>query len=394
MRILFCHENFPDRFGFMASYLAANPEHEVLFASRFQRSGFTLANVRRVILKAGDTRRAPRGHNYAQLWCRTMLAGEPLFDFLRTLDVEFQPHMVLTSASSGITFFAQQAFARAFHVFYAGGISTSVLSGASECGKNAAVAMQSVQVLQSHYCLAFSEEQQNLFPKQLRNTIQVILPWVDTECMNPAMAEGFRCDGFEYVPGQELVSFNLKSLGTLMEHALQKLVLGLLVARPQCRIVLNLGDNPIGKGFESWSRHMPESLRRRLCLTNFMRLGAYRDLLCASTVHICPGTTESLLLGRLEAMSCGTVLMMPVREHAASLSFFKPGENMLEFPETGPEEQLEAVLHALECPHKCAAIRRKGREAVVAAYSPQTLVPAHVAALMAEYQKYIARQRA
>ena len=76
MRILFCHQNFPGRFGFMAGSLAADPNNEVLFASCHQRRGATVPGVRRVILRTERLRRPPREENYAPIWCRYMLSGK------------------------------------------------------------------------------------------------------------------------------------------------------------------------------------------------------------------------------------------------------------------------------------------------------------------------------
>lgn len=374
MRILFCHENFPDRFGFMASYLAANPEHEVLFASRFQRRGLTLPGVRRVILKKGEPQCASEEQDYAQLWCRTALSGKSSYALLQRLNAAFQPHLVLTSASRGLTLFVRQAFPQAFQVFYVGSGGRDRTEG----GK-LALAVQGMQVLQSQLCFAFSEAQRKLFPAPLRPVIQVTTPWVDTDRMNPAAAEAFRCDGFAHDPGTELISWDMQHLAADREQSVQQLLAGLLAARPLCRMAICCGGNPEARRLGTRLLQTPQA--GRLHVTDFLRPEAYRDMVCASRLHICADTAESPLPGWREAMSCGAALMLPASA-AQTSTFLRPGENMLPLPASGPEAQLSAVLRALERPESLDAVGRAARGAVVAAYSPQTLVPPHAALVL------------
>lgn len=372
MRILFCHENFPDRFGFMASYLAANPEHEVLFASRFQRRGLSLPGVRRAILKKGEPRGASEEQDYAELWCRTALSGKSSFALLQRLNAAFQPHLVLTSASGGLTLFVRQAFPQAFQVFYAG------LGGQARTeGGKLALAVQGVQVLQSQLCFAFSEAQRALFPAPLRPVIQVTTPWMDTDRMNPAAAEPFRREGLTCDSGAPIISWDLHHLAADQEQSVEQLLAGLLAAGFLC--VICCGGNPAARRLGA--RLLQEAQARRLHVADFLRPEAYRDMVCASRLHICLDTAESPLPGWREAMSCGAALLLPASAARAS-AFLQPGENMLPLPAAGPETQLNAVLRALERPDRLDAIGRAARKAVVAAYSPQTLVPPHVALVL------------
>ena len=61
---------------------------------------------------------------------------------------------------------------------------------------------------------------------------------------------------------------------------------------------------------------------------------------------------------------------------------------MLPFPSGGWEEQLEAVVEALDQPDRLAAIGAGARRDIVRALSPQVLVPPHVALLLAEYEAF------
>lgn len=385
MRILFFHKNFPGRFGFMAAHLAANPENEVLFASCHQRSGAAVPRVRRVIVKPDAARRPQREENYAQSWCAAMLSGKSRYTFLERLNAEFRPHWVLSSAFGGISFFVPRAFPQAFHVFYAGlEHAPRTAEGLSEA-KKAELNMQGMQALQSRLCFAFSEDQRNLFPEALRPAVRLVTPWVDTDWMKPDASAAFCHDAFAPAPGSELVSLDMQGLAADRASSLLKLVAALLGARPSCRMVLCFGGNPVRRLFEAWHGGLPEKPRGRVCLADFLRPGEYRDLFRASTVHVCMGARPSPPPGRLEAMSCGAVVMMPAPVADALL---KPGENMLPFPPGGWEEQLEAIVEALDQPDRLAAIGASARRDVVRALSPQVLVPPHVALLLAEYEAF------
>lgn len=381
MRILFCHENFPGRFGHLATQLAADPAHEVLFASCFQRHGVSLPGVRRVILRADRTRRAAQAQTYAAQWQQAVAAGEGFFNMLQKLAAQFQPHMVLTIASGGRTFFVRQAFAGAFHVFYCG--DTLSLSAQTAPCHAASNAMQALQALQSHACFCFDAAQRALFPPQVQAHVRVIPPWVDTDMMHTAQAGPFQAEGFDYTAGQELVSLDLKYLSPQKEQAVSVLLRCLLRERPQTRLVLNLSRGTGRAGLRAWCDRLPEAMRRRLCIADALRLEDLRDMLCAARLHICPEPATPLLY-RLEAMSCGTALLAP-----AVQPFFRPGKNMLALPEN-TEDQCRAMLAALENPQHCAQLGRTARQDVLATYSQQKLVPSHADCLLAAYARHSA----
>ena len=155
-------------------------------------------------------------------------------------------------------------------------------------------------------------------------------------------------------------------------------------------MVLWFGGNPVRRLFEAWHAGLPENLRCRVCLADFLRPDEYRDLFRASSIYVCAETRPSPPPGRLEAMSCGAAVMMPApaTDAFAMDALLKPGENMLPFPSGSWEEQLEAVVEALEQPDRLAAIGAGARRDVVKALSPQVLVPPHVALLLEEYEAF------
>lgn len=376
----------------MAEHLAANPENEVLFASCHQRRGATVPGVRRIILKTET--RSPQEENCAQAWCRAMLSGKGGYAFLQRINAEFRPQCVFSSASRGTTFFVQRAFPQAFHVFYAG-VDNAIREPADLAeGKRAELDMQCVQILQSRLCFVFSARQREFFPAEIRANLRCVTPWVDTDWMCPDSAAVLRCEGFEHAPGQELVSFDMRHFAAALAERLRELVTGLLAARPACRIVACFGGNPMLGLFEEWRPHLPEAMRRRLHLANFLPLAGYRDMFRAASLHVCADTAPSPVPGWLEAMSCGAALMLPappasfVSLASGTNAFLKPGENMFTLPQAGPREQLAAILDALNRPDRLVDLGRAARRSVVATYSPQRIVPPHVQTVLEEYERF------
>ncbi|WP_298068476.1 hypothetical protein, partial [uncultured Mailhella sp.] len=209
-------------------------------------------------------------------------------------------------------------------------------------------------------------------------------PWVETELLDPVQAKTFLPDGRTAAP--ELISVDMKGLDEAGTRAVRRLVVDLLTLRPRCHAVLEYGQNHAGT---LWLRRLPEDVRSRLHAAEFLPLAARRDLFCTSALHLCPNERDGLFPGRLEAMSCGALLMSPLSEEG----FLKPGINMLPFPQDSHRKRFAAVLHALEHAPDYAPLRTRARQDVLAAYAPELVLPAHAAMLMEAYAAHRAEGR-
>ena len=105
----------------------------------------------------------------------------------------------------------------------------------------------------------------------------------------------------------------------------------LLSARPDCHVVL------IGTGKEvrldSLRESMaafPSGMRGRIHLLDFLPPGAYRDLLCVSSLHLCKDISFMLPSELLEAMSCGCVVLAP--DTGAVREVLSDGQNGFLYP--------------------------------------------------------------
>ncbi len=358
MRILFIHNNFPGRLGALARTLAASG-HEVLFAASHGRRGASLAGVQRTLLKIRVKPRAG-GNGAVQAWENALSVGGRAIAPLRVLAGDFHPDMVLSTHAEGLAFFARHAFPQAFHVFY--------LDLAPAPPDIAAL-----RALQSDFCVAFSEAARLALPKTLHSRVRIMPPWLDPE-LDPAGAEAFLPEILE--KGAELVSVDMTGLTEDQEGDTRRLALEFLALRPRCHAVLDYGENSTDV---LWARRLPADLHRRLHVASFLPLAARRDLLCASSIFLCPAKTTGLFPGRLDAMACGALILSPVPE---GVPLLRPGENMLLFPEGSHRKRLSTLIAALDHARDFAPVRARARQCALESFAPETVLPAHAAMLM------------
>lgn len=419
MRILCINANYPGRLGLLAGYLAEQG-HEVLFAACHSRKGFSLPHVRRVLLKGGEQKGASAQDPCARQWQQILSVASAATAPLRLINNEFQPHMVLSTPAEGASFFASNLFPQAFHGFYAL-LSRSLCGPALETQARA----QSLRILDSHNAFIFSDYEKRVLPPLLRPLLERIDPWLDTARMDPVRADPFGPPGCG--SGGEWVCFRIQELHASQHPLFYRLVLGLLHLRPHCHVLLDCG----GEGQDiAWSTRLPVALRARIHVRGRQNFAQRRDMLCNAFVYVVPGPASETTLVRLEAMGCGALLMASLAEdktappHGASrydrmarltaafdregqygpapclpqeacthdVTLERPGQNMLAFPAANPKKQVWAIIDALEHQHEYAILRRKARESICEHFSPQQVIPRHVARLMEYYQQFLARR--
>ena len=76
MRVLFLHSNFPAQFRHLVSYLAQNPEHEVVFLTK--QAANTLPGVKKV-LYAPTREASPAIHRYVRPLETAVLEGQAAY---------------------------------------------------------------------------------------------------------------------------------------------------------------------------------------------------------------------------------------------------------------------------------------------------------------------------
>jgi len=377
MRILFCNDSFPGHFEPLASYFAAMPENDVLFASRYERRSFSLSGVRRVQFRAPRERSGtPPGDTLVREWSRAVAMGRQAYSsFLQMLRLDYEPDMVLFSAGNGVSLFLERAFPRAFRVAYLD--SSLTRTEAEDPDSRAATLMvQGASLFESHMAFAFSSRQRDSIPLILRPSVEVIPLSVDTTFFSPASASPMKDERSGCAYTGEMVSVSIKKTEGLLESGLLKVVTALLLHRPSCRIYLSCGFNGGIQFLQRYFSRLDEAHLSRLHISDFLKRSDYRDMLCASSLHVCPASPGSLLVEMLETMSCGSVLLSAPADPA-----LMPGRNMVAWPQA-PRQQFECINRLLDDAAARRMIGMNARKTAVESFRQEEFLPRHAEKLL------------
>lgn len=380
MRILFCNNSFPGQFEALARYFAAWPEHGVLFASSYGRRDFSIAGVRRVLLKASHER-APKGKDECiRQWTWAVTAGRAARGaFAQLRRSGFEPDMVLFTAGCGESLFLKEVFSTAFRVAYLDLDRYAAEDGQDEKSVSACLA-RGVALFHGHAAFALSGDERGI-PAFLRPVVGMVPLSVDTDFFRPESAGPFCCDGRAVSRKTELVSIDLK--GASDTGALSAVVARLLRERPDCHVLLT-GCDQAGTApgaFAEAARACPG----RLHVQGMSGRAAYRDMLAASSVRVAPAPC-SRMRELMEAMSCGALLLAPPSSTPETAALI-PGKTMLAWPD-GAEAQLRLLHHALDDREARETLCRNGQEAVGTHHAQKIILPRHVEELLTAYERW------
>ena len=129
MRILFVNHTFPGDLGPLLAAFAAQPGHEILFASCRGRRDFSVPGVRHVVLSPSRSRRLV-GDGAGTFLDRAVEMGRQALQAFRLLRQSgFVPDMVLLSSALEQGLFLRDAFPEAFVACFAESLPSDGLAG-------------------------------------------------------------------------------------------------------------------------------------------------------------------------------------------------------------------------------------------------------------------------
>lgn len=384
MRILFCSDSFPGRFGALASAFASQG-HEVLFASHYGRRDFAMPGVRRVLLKPVREK--------TQLKRMLVAAKQAHSAFLSLRASGFEPDAVLFSASSAIPLWLHLAFPSARLFGYAD--TPPLLAGRGapqdvpcqpESEDEQAALFRLAMLARCHAVFALSEQCFSALPPLLRRVTKTLPAFTDTEFFSPEAAQPFACCGRSFPMEGELVSMDVRPLRkeeALPPRAVWELALGLLAHRPQCHVLLNCASAEVKAASEDFASRLPEPWRARLAVQGYRSLDGWRDMLNASALYVLPGSGLSSggvpVPEALEAMSCGTPVLSPALPGFAKAETV-PG--LLALP-SGPLEDIFSLLcRHLDIIRHDPALKQNIRVHIQKTYSCERHLPLHMEEVM------------
>ena len=406
MRILFCADTFPGRFGALSASFAADG-HEVLFASHYGRRDFSIPGVRRALFKPV---RSPRGDKVLPgeaaraEWSKTFLASHYASDVFAAMRKNgFIPDMVVFSGSSGAALPLSRAFPESVLLGFADALPSR---GSREAEEVAQLRLRAC-LAQSHACFAFSEQHLRGVPPLLKREACLLPLAVDTEFFSPEKAQPFELEG-QGIGERKLVTVDIYSSAAATSRELWNLCAGMLAHRPEVILLLNCADPELSDLARKMVGSLPDFWQSRIFVQDFKSLHAWRDMLCASTLHICPEAVAGAtpLPEVLESMSCGTVLALPetaarvldgflgglspAPEHEEASAAMEGGYSsyLLPLPTTTTEARLATLLRGIDGISIGGQLKKKARSLIIHACSEKLAIPHQKACLLEAWQRW------
>lgn len=292
MRILFVNHTFPGDLGPLLVAFAAQPGHEILFASCRGRRDFSVPGVRHVVLSPSRSRRLV-GDGAGTSLDRAVEMGRQALQAFRLLRQSgFVPDMMLLSSALEQGLFLRDAFPDAFVACFAESLPSDGLAGD---GKGLVRhLLQCRQMQQSDLVIRLAAEAENRDQEQ-RGVMSLPYP-VDTDYFSPLTPNG--------ASGPQAGTRILCAARDAADvWQMLRLAEVLLAQCPGCRLVL-LCESAAGR--ESLAE-LGLSLPTGIEVPERLSLQAYRDLLRTAAVITAPAAACLSAPVLLEAMSCGVV---------------------------------------------------------------------------------------
>ena len=292
MRILFVNHTFPGDLGPLLTAFAAQPGHEILFASCRGRRDFSVPGVRHVVLSPSRSRRLA-GDGAGTSLDRAVEMGRQALQAFRLLRQSgFVPDMVLLSSALEQGLFLRDAFPDAFVACFAESLPSGGLAGD---GKGLVRhLLQCRQMQQSDLVIRLTAEAENRDQEQ-RGVVSLPYP-VDTDYFSPLTPNG--------ASGPQAGTRILCAARDAADvWQMLRLAEVLLAQCPGCRLVL-LCESAAGReALAALGTSLPSGIE----VPERLSLLAYRDLLRTAAVITAPAASCLSAPVLLEAMSCGVV---------------------------------------------------------------------------------------
>ncbi|NJR40399.1 MAG: glycosyltransferase [Leptolyngbyaceae cyanobacterium CSU_1_4] len=395
MRILFLHPNFPAQFRHVATAIAKDKRHQVVFGTT-RREGH-LPGVYKALYK--PSREAhPETHHYVHTMENAVIQGQAVYRMAQQLKARgFVPDVVYGHSGWGPTLFCKDIFPKAkllcyFEWFYHAHGSDADFDPSDPIDANgeARIRMKNSPILTDLYScdrgLSPTYWQRQQFPSEYHGKISVLHDGVDTQylCPKPGAKLVIPRINLDLSQVEELVTY----VGRGMEPyrgfpQFMEAVALLQQRRPNCHVVVVGSDRvaygkPLPDG-KTYKQRMLEKLSldlSRIHFTGSLPYPEYLQVLQASTVHIYLTRPFVLSWSLMEAMSAGCLV---VGSNTAPLTeVIREGVNGLLADFFSPEEIADRVEEVFNHPDRMADIRLKARETILKRYDLAKLLPQHL----------------
>ena len=391
MKLLLAHRVYPGQFRNLITYLAQEERHQVKFlAYRMLESpppAVEVAKYQPVRQSHGTT------HAFVQYSENAVLFGQAAYRAAVQLKQQgFEPDVILGHSGWGPTLYLQDVFPKASFLCY---FEWFYRSHGSSHGFHPDIPLLPAHELQIRtknvpilLDLAVARAgvtptvfQQQQFPVEYRQKIEVIHDGVDTEYFSP-LPEGLYLPrvGMDLRGKSQVVTYVATGMEPMRGFPEFMQAVSLLQQRcPECEVVVVGEDRteyntplPEGKTYKQLMLEQHPFDLSRLHFTGRLSLEEYRQVLRASTVHVYLTFPYILSWSMLEAMACGCLILgsatPPVQE------VLQDGENGLLIDFFDIVGQCEKMAAVLADPGAFALLRHNARETILQRYDARKLL--------------------
>jgi glycosyltransferase involved in cell wall biosynthesis len=396
MQILFLHPNFPAQFRHLASALANDPQHRVVFATSRQQG--SLSGVTKVLFSP-SRQPAAQTHHYVRSLETAVLNGQAVYRVAQKLQEQgFQPDVVYGHSGWGPTLFIKDLFPQAqllcyFEWFYR--------ATGSDCDfdpdmdftidDQLRVRVRNAPILLDLYgCdrgLSPTQWQRQQFPVEFHSKLNVLHDGVDTSFFQPQPGAKLVLPsiGLDLSEVDELITYVARGMEPYRGFPqFMRSLVEIQKRRPRCHAVVvgeegvfygrTLPDNKTYK--QLMLDELPQLDLTRLHFTGRLPYDQYLQVLQASAVHIYLTYPFVLSWSMLEALSAGCLVLgsdtAPVRE------VIRDGENGLLVDFFSAPAIADRVDEVLDHRDRMAAVRQNARTTILERYDLAKLLPIHL----------------
>ncbi len=395
MNFLFVHQSMPAQFRHLATALANDPRHKVVFITR--QPDASLPGVTRISYRPSRAAHAAT-HHYVRLYENSVLHGQQVLRECLALQKDgFRPDLIIAHPGWGEALFLKDVFPRTpllnYCEFYYHGLGFDVGFDPSTpagldtiCRARARNAHLLLSLESCDHGISPTHWQRESHPDAFRHKISVIFDGIDTNIVRPQADARFTLPNGDVLTQQdEVVTYIARNLEPYRGFPqFMRAVPGILAARPQARIVIVGGDEvSYGRNApdnKTWRQTMLDEVGpldpARVHMLPRIPYEAYLTLLRVSTAHVYLTVPFVLSWSCFEALAAGCVVVgsrtPPVQE------VITDGHNGLLVDFLNPRAIAATVTQAVANRGALTGMRARARQTILDRYALAHCLPAQL----------------
>ena len=389
MRVLFLHNNFPAQYRHVATHLAQEGGHQLVFGTQ-QKNG-AIEGVVKAYYKAGREVK-PETHHYVRNLESAVLNGQSVYRMCMELKKRgFVPDLVCGHSGWGPTLYVKDAFPDTkllsyFEWYYhargtdADFLPENDITADDECRirtRNAAILLD---LAHCDWGLCPTKFQRDQFPKTFHNKLTVLHDGVDTDFFKPDPHAVMKVGDLDLSGAKEIVTYATRGMEPYRGFPqFVEAIAKLQRERPDMHAVIVGQDRvaygrklPDGKTFKQKMLEETELDASRIHFTGLLAYGDYLKVLQASHAHVYMTVPFVLSWSLIESMAAGCMIVSsdtePVRE------VIKDGKQGLLVDFFDTDQLASRIAEALDMGDKQKPLRRAAREVVLKNYALKDMI--------------------